>query len=150
MKLIALPLGNLDLVSRFLIITLLISVAAGDNPEELKQKDPKKAFVFSLIPGMGQAYNGKWIKSALVIGLEVSSYISWQDNANKYKRFDQNNYPLSRHRYMEKRNKYAWWIGIIYFYAMIDAVVDSHLHSFNDLMDEPINKENNKEIKYAE
>ena len=137
-------------MSRFLIITLLISVAAGENSEELKQKDPKKAFVFSLIPGMGQAYNGKWIKSALVIGLEVSSYISWQDNANKYKRFDQNNYPLSRHRYMEKRNKYAWWIGIIYFYAMIDAVVDSHLHSFNDLMDEPINKENNKEIKYAE
>ena len=150
MRSIALPLGNLDLASRFSIIVLLMSIAVGEDSSKIKQKDPKKAFAFSLIPGMGQVYNGKWIKSALVIGLEVSSYISWQDNANKYKEYDQNNHPLSRHRYMEKRNKYAWWIGIIYFYAMIDAVVDSHLHSFSNLMEEPINKENNKEIKYAE
>ena len=99
---------------------------------------------------MGQAYNGKWIKSAMVIGLEVSSFIYWQDNISKYNDYEQNNYPLSRHRYLEKRNKYAWWIGIIYVYAMIDAVVDAHLYSFNNLMESPIRQENNKEIKYAE
>ena len=67
-----------------------------------------------------------------------------------YNNFESGNYQLSRQRYLEKRNKYAWWIGIIYVYAMIDAVVDAHLHSFNDLMESPIRQENNKEIKYAE
>ena len=108
------------MIARYIIIIWLpfsILFASLDSTVN-KKKNPKHAFLFSAIPGMGQVYNGKWIKSALVIGLEVSSYISWQDNANKYKRFDQNNYPLSRHRYMEKRNKYAWWIGIIYFSAL--------------------------------
>ena len=135
---------------KYIVCFLFLGIILANEASELKKKDPKKAFLFSLVPGMGQAYNGKWIKSAMVIGLEVSSYIYWQDNISKYNEYDQNNYPLSRHRYLEKRNKYAWWIGIIYIYAMIDAVVDAHLHSFNDLMESPIRQENNKEIKYAE
>ena len=135
---------------KYIVCFLFLGIILANEASELKKKDPKKAFLFSLVPGMGQAYNGKWIKSAMVIGLEVSSYIYWQDNISKYNDYDQNNYPLSRHRYLEKRNKYAWWIGIIYVYAMIDAVVDAHLHSFNDLMESPIRQENNKEIKYAE
>tara|TARA_B100000700_G_C14468459_1_gene589502 strand:+ start:143 stop:517 length:375 start_codon:yes stop_codon:yes gene_type:complete len=101
-------------------------------------KNPKKAFIFSLVPGMGQAYNGRWIKSALVIGLEISSFLSWKENLYRYNQYDNNNFPLRKYRYLEKRNKYAWWMGIIYIYSMIDAVVDSHLHSFDDLMDSPI------------
>ena len=135
---------------RYLVCILFLGVMVANETSELKKKDPKTAFLFSLVPGMGQAYNGKWIKSAMVIGLEVSSFIYCQDNISKYNDYEQNNYPLSRHRYLEKRNKYAWWIGIIYVYAMIDAVVDAHLYSFNDLMESPIRQENNKEIKYAE
>ena len=129
---------------------LFLGVIVANETSELKKKDPKTAFLFSLVPGMGQVYNGKWIKSAMVIGLEVSSFIYWQDNISKYNDYEQNNYPLSRHRYLEKRNKYAWWIGIIYVYAMIDAVVDAHLHSFNDLMESSIRQQDNKEIKHAE
>jgi hypothetical protein len=135
---------------RYLVCMLFLGVIVANETSELKKKDPKIAFLFSLVPGMGQAYNGKWIKSAMVIGLEVSSFIYWQDNISKYNDYEQNNYPLSRHRYLEKRNKYAWWIGIIYVYAMIDAVVDAHLHSFNDLMESSIRQQDNKEIKHAE
>ena len=135
---------------RYLVCMLFLGVIVANETSELKNKDPKTAFFFSLVPGMGQAYNGKWIKSAMVIGLEVSSFIYWQDNISKYNDYEQNNYPLSRHRYLEKRNKYAWWIGIIYVYAMIDAVVDAHLHSFNDLMESSIRQQDNKEIKHAE
>ena len=135
---------------RYLVFILFLGVIVANETSELKKKDPKTAFLFSLVPGMGQAYNGKWIKSAMVIGLEVSSFIYWQDNISKYNDYEQNNYPLSRHRYLEKRNKYAWWIGIIYVYAMIDAVVDAHLHSFNDLMESSIRQQDNKEIKHAE
>ena len=135
---------------RYLFCMLFLGVIVANETSELKKKDPKTAFLFSLVPGMGQAYNGKWIKSAMVIGLEVSSFIYWQDNISKYNDYEKNNYPLSRHRYLEKRNKYAWWIGIIYVYAMIDAVVDAHLHSFNDLMESSIRQQDNKEIKHAE
>ena len=135
---------------RYLVCILFLGVIVANETSELKNKDPKTAFFFSLVPGMGQAYNGKWIKSAMVIGLEVSSFIYWQDNISKYNDYEQDNYPLSRHRYLEKRNKYAWWIGIIYVYAMIDAVVDAHLHSFNDLMESSIRQQDNKEIKHAE
>ena len=134
---------------RYLVCILFLGVIVANETSQLNKKDPKTAFLFSLVPGMGQAYNGKWIKSAMVIGLEVSSFIYWQDNISKYNDYEQNNYPLSRHRYLEKRNKYAWWIGIIYVYAMIDAVVDAHLHSFNDLMESSIRQQDNKEIKHA-
>jgi hypothetical protein len=45
---------------------------------------------------------------------------------------------LSKHRYLEKRNKFAWWVVFIYVYGMIDAVVDAHLNSFNSVMAENI------------
>ena len=37
-------------------------------------------------------------------------------------------------------------MGIIYVYAMIDAIVDAHLHSFDDLMESPLIKKIVKEI----
>lgn len=133
------------------VTSLLIStVLASQDSLDVKIKDSKKAFIFSLIPGMGQAYNGKWVKSALVIGLEASAFISWQDNLKKHRDYNNNDYPLNRHRYLEKRNKFAWWMGIIYIYAMIDAIVDAHLHSFDDLMESPLEKENSKGTHYAE
>ena len=35
---------------------------------------------------------------------------------------------------IEKRNKYAWWVGFIYVYGMIDALVDAHLSPFTEVM----------------
>ena len=134
-------------IATFLLIS---TVFALPDTMEVKRKDSKKAFVYSLFPGMGQAYNEKWIKSALVIGLEAGAYVSWQENLKKYRDYDSNDYPLNRHRYLEKRNKFAWWMGIIYIYAMIDAIVDAHLHSFDDLMESPLDQENSKGNKYAE
>ncbi len=134
-------------IATFLLIS---TVFAMPDTVEAKRKDSKKAFIYSLFPGMGQAYNGKWIKSALVIGLEASAYVSWQENLKKYRDYNNNDYPLNRHRYLEKRNKFAWWMGIIYIYAMIDAIVDAHLHSFDDLMESPLGQENSKGNKYAE
>ena len=121
-----------------------INIVLANEERSIENKDPKKAFYFSLIPGMGQLYNGKLIKSAIFVGLEISAYVAWKDNSGKYKSYDSNNYPLKKHRYLEKRNKYAWWIGIIYFYAMIDAVVDAHLNSFDSLMDSPIKQKSSK------
>jgi quinol-cytochrome oxidoreductase complex cytochrome b subunit len=74
----------------------------------------------------------------------------WIINRDIYKDYDNDTYPLSQHRYLQKRNKYAWWIGFIYVYGMIDAVVDAHLHNFDHLMASPLKSEKKGEIIDAE
>ena len=130
-----------------LFLLLFLTVGKSQDTTAITIKSPKKAFALSLVPGLGQVYNGKWIKSALIIGLEVSSFMAWKLNLDRYNNYDSNNFPLRKYRYLEKRNKYAWWMGIIYIYSMIDAVVDSHLHSFDHLMNKPIEIIKNSEEK---
>ena len=136
--------SKLTFFCKIFLFVIAINIVLANEERSIENKDPKKAFYFSLVPGMGQLYNGKLIKSAIFIGLEISAYVAWKDNSGKYSSYDSNNYPLKKHRYLEKRNKYAWWIGIIYFYAMIDAVVDAHLNSFDSLMDSPLKQTKSK------
>ena len=71
-----------------------------------------------------------------------------ENNIHIYKNYEDDQYPLRKHRYLEKRNKYAWWLAIIYIYGMIDSIVDANLSEFNQLMDEkisnPTNEDNNE------
>ena len=136
--------SRLTLFYKIFLSVLVINIVLANEERSIENKDPKKAFYFSLVPGMGQIYNGKLLKSAIFVGLEISAYVAWKDNSGKYKSYDSNNYTLKKHRYLEKRNKYAWWIGILYFYAMIDAVVDAHLNSFDLLMESPLKQKNSK------
>ena len=136
--------SKLTFFCKIFLCVVAINIVLANEERSIENKDPKKAFYFSLVPGMGQLYNGKLIKSAIFVGLEISAYVAWKDNSGKYNSYDSNNYPLKKHRYLEKRNKYAWWIGILYFYAMIDAVVDAHLNSFDSLMDSPLKQKNSK------
>ena len=136
--------SKLTFFCKIFLCVVATNIVLANEKRSIENKDPKKAFYFSLVPGMGQLYNGKLIKSAIFIGLEISAYVAWKDNSGKFNSYDSNNYPLKKHRYLEKRNKYAWWIGIIYFYAIIDAVVDAHLNSFDSLMDSPLKQKNSK------
>ena len=133
--------------NNLVLLFLLVSIVQGDVPKKENKKDPKVAFYYSLIPGMGQAYNRKWLKSVMIIGLEVSSYSAWVNNRKIYNSYDTGNYSLKRHRYLEKRNKYAWWLGMVYIYGMIDSIVDAHLHKFDNLMESPLEEIKREEIK---
>ena len=121
-----------------LIHVFFLSFIIGETDKKKHIQNPRKAFYYSLIPGLGQVYNKKWLKSFVIIGSEITFYQLWQKNLEYYKSYDTNNYPLKKHRYLEKRNKYAWWIGLVYIYSMIDSVVDAHLFEFNNLMEKPI------------
>jgi hypothetical protein len=136
--------------NNLVVLFLLVSIVQGDVPKKENKKDPKVAFYYSLIPGMGQAYNRKWLKSVMIIGLEVSSYSAWVNNRKIYNSYDTGNYSLKRHRYLEKRNKYAWWLGMVYIYGMIDSIVDAHLHKFDNLMESPLEEIKREEIKNEE
>ena len=132
-----------------IILILMIGFVFALPIKEEKLKNSKIAFYWSLVPGLGQAYNGKWVKSVSIVGLELAAYKSWNENKDFYNNF-KDTYHLPKHRYLEKRNKYAWWIGFIYVYGMVDAVVDAHLHNFDHLMTSPLENEKKREIKDAE
>ena len=95
-------------------------------------KNPKTAFYLSA--GAGHLYNGKLLKGSLVLSLESAAMYSWFENAEIYRDYDSVDKPLPKNRYLEKRNKYAWWVIFIYFYSMIDAMVDAHLSPFDQVM----------------
>ena len=101
-------------------------------------KNPKTAFYLSTVPGGGQLYNGKLLKGSLVLVLESYAIYSWLENAKIYRDYDFMDKPLPKNRYLEKRNKYAWWVIFIYFYSMIDAMVDAHLSPFDQVMNTAI------------
>ena len=128
----------------------MTGLAFGQEKEKERSKNPKVAFYYSLIPGLGQIYNGKWIKSAMIVGLEIATYDAWTENRDIYNNFENKDYPLRKRRYLEKRNKYAWWIGFIYVYGMIDAVVDAHLYQFENLMESQLESEKKGKNKDAE
>jgi hypothetical protein len=84
---------------------------------------------------------------------EVLAIVNWHNNSKLYSSYDADNdnkYPLPKHRYLEKRNKYVWWIGFIYIYGLIDAIVDAHLHPFEDVMAEELGNNQNPVEKKKE
>ena len=137
----------------FFVICLVSSFLLGETHPDTSDsiKSPKNAALSSIIPGGGQLYNGKIFKAGLILAGEVLAIVNWYNNSQLYNIYDADNdaeYPLPKYRYLEKRNKYVWWIGFIYIYGLIDAIVDAHLHPFEDVMAEELgNNQNSVEIK---
>jgi len=131
-----------------LFFSLLLSYNVSAQINEVDStliKNPRQAFLFSLVPGGGQFYNQKYIKGSLVMALETLALYSWLENSKIYKNYDSEEYSLRQNRYLEKRNKYAWWVIFLYFYSMIDAMVDAHLSPFDDIMSTSIEDEGGEE-----
>ena len=121
----------------FLLLNVILTAQVTKSDSTLI-KNPKTAFYLSAVPGGGQLYNGKILKGSLMFALESFAIYSWLENAKIYRDYDLINKPLSKNRYLEKRNKYAWWVIFIYFYSMIDAMVDAHLSPFDQIMNTTI------------
>lgn len=137
------------------IVLLFSLVTAQESEDSTETLVPAKAALRSLIPAGGQLYNKKYLKAGLILLAEAFAIYQWQMNAANYRDYEKlsGDLDLPRRRYLEKRNKYAWWIGIIYFYGMLDAVVDAHLKDFNNVMGQEISNETpqtGKEIKEQE
>ena len=126
------------------LLPLIILPVFGSSTDSTLIKSPKTALVASFIPGGGQIYNGKLIKGLTIMALEVMALQLWKENSDIYSDYDSGDYILPKGRYLEKRNKYAWWVVFLYFYSMIDAMVDAHLSPFNEVMDANIDIEEEK------
>jgi len=95
------------------------------------------------IPGWGQFYNEKYIKAAVVFGVETTYIVLAADEWRKTN-FHKKNYqsapPNSPEQFWEfdqyrfhedRRNLYLWVISGIVFLSMFDAYVDAHLYTFD-------------------
>lgn len=139
--------------SALIVICLFFLVFPGLSPAQqdpdstsvpLKKKSPMGALIRSVaFPGWGQLYNEKYIKAALVFGVEAT-YIALAADEWRKRDFHKGNYqkapPNSPEQYWEfdqyrfhedRRNLYLWVVSGIIFLSMFDAYVDAHLYTFD-------------------
>ena len=112
------------------------------TPEE-QAKDPKIALKKSLtFPGMGQIYNDQKIKGYSMIALEIFYLWSFNENRKNYKNYNEN-MPKSENYYLSARNRFAWNAIGLYFYGILDSVVEAHLDNFDEIVKQnnPVEKE---------
>ena len=103
----------------YIILFITLSIAVSQNVEYVdstRVRDPKIAWKLSFIPGLGQLYNGKYMKA---LGFMTGEYIA-VSNFNKYSNLNR----------IEMRNTYAWWIIGLYVWNLVDSYVDAHLSTF--------------------
>ena len=130
----------------FIIFFISISFAQQKvdfrTPEE-QAKDPKIALKKSLtFPGMGQIYNDQKIKGYSMIALEIFYLWSFNENRKNYKNYNEN-MPKSENYYLSARNRFAWNAIGLYFYGILDSVVEAHLDNFDEIVKQnnPVEKE---------
>lgn len=93
------------------------------------------------VPGWGQFYNHKYVKSAVVCGIETLFIVKavhwWNRTEDQYKSIsltDDTKEKSARYNtyrsYRTRRDDYLWGVGLTVFLSMFDAYVDAHLAGF--------------------
>jgi len=103
-------------------------------------KSPGIAVLLSAVaPGVGQIYNESYWKPPIIWSLGGYWVYEWVTLNDKYQdfrtQFAQNpsNDQLKRIRdfYRDERDKFAWYLGALYFVNLLDAYVGASLYDFN-------------------
>ena len=81
-----------------------------------KVRDPGLAWKLGFIPGLGQLYNGKYLKAIGFIGAEYYAVTRFME--------------LKEEGKIGLRNTYAWWIFGLFVSNILDSYVDAHLSTF--------------------
>ncbi|MFQ6615566.1 MAG: DUF5683 domain-containing protein [Fidelibacterota bacterium] len=117
-----------------LAVVFLASLTCARGSDSVAvEKSPSRAALYSmLLPGAGQVYNRKYVKALLIFAAQATMAYQFYRNLKIYGEWDPETYELPQFRYREKRNKYAWWTAFVYIYNILDALVDSHLSSFDE------------------
>ena len=76
-------------------------------------KNPTLSWKLSIIPGLGQIYNGSIHKTFFINSSLSFAYIE-----------------IKNRQTIDKRNTMAWWLFAIYILGIIDAYVEAHLTTF--------------------
>jgi len=97
------------------------------------------------IPGLGQLYNENYWKAPIIWGLSGYYIYEWVSINKKYKDFrtqynesittvlpsGSDNLKRVRDFYRDERDKFAWYMGALYFLNLVDAYVSANLYDFD-------------------
>ena len=136
-----LRLIKISIFAVFIISNLFSQQKVDFRTEEEQLKDPKIALKRSLtIPGTGQLYNDQKVKGYALMAGEVLALWSFNDNRKKYNNYEDSD-SNSKDHYLRERNRFAWIAIGLYFYGVLDAVVEAHLDNFDEVVKEsdPLN-----------
>ncbi|MAV63846.1 MAG: hypothetical protein CMG00_01490 [Candidatus Marinimicrobia bacterium] len=109
---------NIQIKTVMLIVLLAFPFAAEKKMNTSQEKNALTALKLSIVPGLGQFYNKKYLKGTLFLSSEV--YLL----------------SLVKHYYnidINKRNLYMWISLLVYTVNIIDAYIDSELDTFTNL-----------------
>ena len=103
----------------WIVILIAFSICTSQEStyiDSTKIRNPGLAWKLGVIPGMGQLYNGKYIKA---IGFMSAEYFA-------VSRFIE----LKTENRIGLRNTYGWWVFGLFVWNMLDAYVDAQLSTF--------------------
>jgi|TARA_B100000959_G_scaffold264621_1_gene305299 TM2 domain-containing membrane protein YozV len=124
----------------FSITLSSIILCQSQEVDSLSQKSPKIAALRSfMFPGGGQFYNGQPVKGSILASTGIASGYLYMDFSKKYSSSNGLSSKIKKD-YLYQRNRYGWWVIIVYIYGLLDAVVEAHLHPFNKVMNEDLEK----------
>lgn len=97
------------------------------------------------LPGAGQIYNETYWKVPVVWGLGGYWIYEWIQQNKKYQDYRElystsispllpngsNQYLQLRDFYRDERDKFAWYLGALYFLNLVDAYVGANLYDFD-------------------
>ena len=101
------------------IILFAFSISTSQESEYIDStnvRNPRLAWKLGVIPGMGQLYNGKYIKA---IGFMSAEYFAVSRLIE-----------LKTKNRIGLRNTYGWWVFGLFVWNMLDAYVDAQLSTF--------------------
>ncbi len=114
--------------------------------EKKKTKSTTTAILFSaVIPGAGQFYNESYWKIPVILGLGSywgyewvslnKDYINYRnlysESLIKFPPSGNYQYKNIRDFYRSERDRFAWYLGILYLVNILDAYVDASLFDFS-------------------
>jgi hypothetical protein len=110
-----------------------------DSTEFHPAKSPTLALGLSgIFPGAGQIYTENYWKVPIIWGVGGYWIYEWFQLNDKYKQFQrdylktQSDQDLRlREFYRDERDKFAWFLGVLYVLNLVDAYAGAHLYDFN-------------------
>jgi hypothetical protein len=114
--------------------------------EKKKTKSTTTAILLStVLPGAGQLYNESYWKIPVILGLGGYWGYEWIQMNNEYRNYrrlyseslnkilpaSDYRYKTIRDFYKSERDRFAWYLGVLYFVNILDAYVDASLFEFS-------------------
>jgi hypothetical protein len=106
-----------------------------------RRKNPKVAMLcHTLLPGLGQTYNGRRLKVGLMAGVASYyygttwlSYKKWKAAEFQREQFDPGSADYVRLNnvadfYKEEARTFLWWSGAVWLIGLVDSWIDAHLY----------------------